>query len=114
MRLHQVAIHAIGDRAIDETLNAYAKGQETAASAGTKHADCDDLAHRVEHVEHMAGPDTIAQFAKQGTYVVANPIFMTMANTDLEYINDGRIGPGKTFAYRSLLEVKQIDLLEFF
>ena len=100
-----MAIHAIGDKAVDDVLAAYARGRQAAIAAGNKSTDCPGLAHRVEHVEHMAGPSTVAEFAKQGTWVVANPVFLLWDASDLNELASHQKGPGKTFAYRSLLKV---------
>lgn len=67
----QVAVHAIGDKANDEVLAAFARAAESLNSTGTK--VCAGLRHRVEHAQHLSGPDAIGGFKQAGLTVVANP-----------------------------------------
>lgn len=96
----QVAVHAIGDRAIDATLHAYAQAQQH------QPGNCHPQPHRVEHAEHFSGPGTIAQFRQLGVYAMGNPIHITYDRENIrKELGAERSGPGKTYAYRSLLEV---------
>jgi predicted amidohydrolase YtcJ len=63
----QVAIHAIGDRAIDMVLTAY----ERALAANPR----PDHRHRIEHCG-ICRPDLIARIARDGVLPVSQPIFI--------------------------------------
>jgi predicted amidohydrolase YtcJ len=66
-RGYQLAIHAIGDRAIDQALDAYALALEDAADA--------DRRHRIEHCSFVR-PDQIARMARLGVHPVPQPVFI--------------------------------------
>jgi predicted amidohydrolase YtcJ len=75
----QVAVHAIGDEAIEETLSAF-------------EAEADDpgaARHRVEHVE-LASDDHVERFAESGIVASMQPNFLRWAHEDGLY--DARIG----------------------
>ncbi|HEX8662865.1 MAG TPA: amidohydrolase [Beijerinckiaceae bacterium] len=63
----QIAAHAIGDRAIDQVLDAY-------AAALTEKPD-PDRRHRVEHCSFVR-PDQIARMAGLGVHPVTQPVFV--------------------------------------
>lgn len=92
----QVAIHAIGDRAINVLLNIYERvGKENGER---------DRRFRIEHSQHIA-PGDIARYAQLNVIASMQPYHT---------IDDGRwagqfIGPERaktTYAFRSLLDVK--------
>jgi predicted amidohydrolase YtcJ len=90
----QVAIHAIGDRAIGLLLDLYAGVEDTHGAR--------DRRFRVEHAQHLAAAD-VERFARLGVVAAMQPYHA---------IDDGRwaerrIGPERarlTYAFRSLLE----------
>jgi len=90
----QVAIHAIGDRAIRLLLDLY---DAVAAESGER-----DRRFRVEHAQHL-GPADAARFGRLGVVAAMQPYHA---------IDDGRwaerrIGPeraSRTYAFRSLLD----------
>lgn len=90
----QVVVHAIGDRANDWLLGAYA---DVAAANGAR-----DRRFRIEHAQHLS-PAAIARFAAQSVIPSMQPYHA---------IDDGRwaekrIGPERirtTYAFRSLLD----------
>jgi predicted amidohydrolase YtcJ len=90
----QVAVHAIGDRAIRLQLDIF---ERVAVANGTR-----DRRFRIEHAQHIA-PDDIPRFAKLGVIPSMQPYHA---------IDDGRwadrvIGPKRsetTYAFRSLLD----------
>jgi predicted amidohydrolase YtcJ len=90
----QVATHAVGDRAIDVALDAYAQ----ALSRYPRH----DARHRIEHFA-VARPDQVARAAELGIIAVPQGRFATE-------IGDGMLaalGPGRhgwLYRHRSLLE----------
>ncbi len=90
----QVAAHAIGDRAIDLALDAYAEAQRRYPRAGTR--------HRIEHFA-VVRPDQVARAAELGVVPVPQGHFATE-------LGDGflaAIGPerhGWLYRQRSLLE----------
>ena len=90
----QVAVHAIGDKAINELLNIY----ETVERENGQR----DRRFRIEHAQHIA-PDDIPRFAELNVIPSMQPYHA---------IDDGRwaeklIGPERiktTYAFRSLLD----------
>jgi predicted amidohydrolase YtcJ len=90
----QVAVHAIGDRAIRLQLNVF---ERAARRNGAR-----DRRFRVEHAQHIAADD-VARFRQQGVIASMQPYHA---------IDDGRwagplIGPTRSetsYAFRSLLE----------
>ncbi|HEY2578238.1 MAG TPA: amidohydrolase [Streptosporangiaceae bacterium] len=94
----QVATHAIGDRAIDVVLDAYAEAQ-----AGYPRAD---TRHRIEHFA-VSRPDQVARAAELGVVAVPQGRFATE-------FGDGilaAMGPGRgswIYRQRSLLEAGMV------
>lgn len=94
-----VAIHAIGDRANDLLLDAFA---QTVAENGPRSAGSRDRRFRIEHAQHLTR-DAISRFADAGVIASMQPYHA---------IDDGRwaekrIGPKRiktTYAFRSLLD----------
>jgi predicted amidohydrolase YtcJ len=90
----QVAIHAIGDRAIGLLLDLYSGVEDTHGAR--------DRRFRVEHAQHLAASD-VERFARLGVVAAMQPYHA---------IDDGRwaerrIGPERarlTYAFRSLLD----------
>lgn len=76
---YQVAIHAIGDAAVTQVLDAYAY----ALSKQPRH----DHRHRIEHVEVMNGG--IAQrFAQLGVIAAVQPLFTWFEESDVAQVPD--------------------------
>jgi hypothetical protein len=92
----QVAIHAIGDRAINVLLNIYERVEKENGER--------DRRFRIEHAQHIS-PGDIARFAQLNVIASMQPYHA---------IDDGRwaeeyIGPERsktTYAFRSLLDAK--------
>ncbi|KAG2492348.1 hypothetical protein HYH03_009296 [Edaphochlamys debaryana] len=112
----QSAVHAIGDRAIDELVAAYdaalrevAAEQLQAEGRGGSGAEAEaaleerraQLAARrpltVEHVQHISGPNATAALAAVGLRPVINPLHLL---TDRELLLP-RLGPDRAAASRS-------------
>lgn len=88
-----VAIHAIGDRAVDGVLDVF----DVLVAEG---ADPDDL--RVEHVS-VISPAQIERFSRLGTTAVVQPAFLA---SESDWIAD-RVGQARVswlYPFRSLLE----------
>jgi predicted amidohydrolase YtcJ len=66
-RGYQLAIHAIGDCAIDQVLDAYGLALDDTADA--------DRRHRIEHCSFVR-PDQIARMARLGVHPVPQPVFI--------------------------------------
>jgi len=60
----QIAVHAIGDRAVEEVLDAYIKLIDKGDNT---------LRHRIEHVQHISGSDVAQRLASYGIAVTTNP-----------------------------------------
>jgi predicted amidohydrolase YtcJ len=91
-----MAIHAIGDRANHEVLNAYAQLREFETAHGLPH-----LRHRIEHVQCLH-PQDAERLAQLGVIASVQPIHAT---SDMD-IADRYWGQraASAYAYRSLLE----------
>jgi predicted amidohydrolase YtcJ len=90
----QVAVHAIGDRAIRLQLDVFERAAKVNGSR--------DRRFRIEHAQHIA-PADIARFGKQGVIASMQPYH---AIDDGRWA-DGVIGPERiatTYSFRSLLE----------
>ncbi|MGH3274158.1 MAG: amidohydrolase, partial [Streptosporangiaceae bacterium] len=89
----QLAIHAIGDRAIDMCLHAY--------EAALRRAPRADHRHRIEHCGIMR-PDIIDRMARMGVIPVGQPPFIKeFGNGFLEHLGAQRCQP--TYPLKSLL-----------
>jgi predicted amidohydrolase YtcJ len=86
-----VAVHAIGDRANRDALDAFEATREEWAPRG--------LRHRIEHAQHLH-PDDVARFGALG---VATSVQFTHAPSDRDIVD--RVLPGddvRSYAFRSL------------
>lgn len=104
---HQLAIHAIGDEAIEETLAAYERvcgGDSTAdGHVGDSAARPADPRHRIEHVE-LADETQMERMAAIGVVASVQPNFLQWAQSDGLY--DRRLGEPRRKAsnrFRDLL-----------
>ena len=69
----QLAIHAIGDRAVDVALDALARAQDAHPRA--------DARHRIEHAG-LVRPDQLPRFASAGAMAVVQPNFLWYLGDD--------------------------------
>jgi predicted amidohydrolase YtcJ len=91
----QCATHAIGDRAVHETLNAY-------RSAGAAHG----VRHRIEHIETVRRDD-LHRFASEGVVASMQAQHMMWLDPDRDDNWSRRLGPercDRAFPIRSLRE----------
>jgi predicted amidohydrolase YtcJ len=65
----RIATHAIGDRAVRETLDAYA----ACGSGGS---------HRIEHIE-APSPETVGRFRREGVHASMQPVHLRWLNPDM-------------------------------
>ena len=88
----QLTVHAIGDEAIDETLDAFAARENPGA-----------MRHRVEHVE-LASDEAVERFGELGVVASVQPNFLKWAREGGLY--DSRIGDRRLASNRfgALLE----------
>lgn len=92
----QVAVHAIGDRAVDEVLEVY-EGL-SAPTLGPR-----GCTHRIEHVQHISGPEAAEKLAKLGVWAVGNPQhLLSDVGMLTPRLGDARAGPGRAFAFSTL------------
>ena len=90
----QIAVHAIGDRAIEMVLNAYQKALERLPRA--------DHRHRIEHCGILR-PDLIERIAKMHVLAVSQPIFITeYGDGFIRHLGMSRIQ--LTYPFRTLLD----------
>ena len=92
----QIAMHAIGDAAIEQLLDSY----EFALSEYPR----DDHRHRIEHAE-VPSDDQIKRMAKLGVSVAVQPPFLFYWDMDLFYIRRlGRERAKRLHPYRKMLD----------
>lgn len=113
----QVAVHAIGDRAVDDVLGLYADlahsrrgsggGGGDAAAAGSN-GDAAAVpprhpTHRIEHAQHLSGPAAARRMAEAGVAVTPNPLHLLADRSILEArLGAARAGAGHTYAFGTL------------
>lgn len=115
----QVAVHAIGDRAVDEVLAIFAQlaanssthssGSGDGGSAEGRIRDANAKRrrppHRIEHAQHISGPDAAAALAAAGVAVTPNPQHLLADRALLvQRLGAERAGPARTYAFRTLLQ----------
>ncbi len=96
----QIAIHAIGDQANDDVLAMYSHAQSNNTHLRSPRR------HRIEHVQHVSGPDALSAFSQQQTVAVVNPLHLL---SDMHIMTD-RLGRQRgsaehAFAYNAMLKV---------
>ncbi|HEV2127031.1 MAG TPA: amidohydrolase [Thermomicrobiales bacterium] len=90
---YQVAIHAIGDRAIEMCLDAFKRAQEAHPR--------DDARHRIEHCGILR-PDLIDRLAREQVIPVSQPVFIREYGEGfIRHL--GRERTALTYPFRSLL-----------
>lgn len=98
-----MGLHAIGDRANDEAAELFKdlRANVVAAAQGAALAR-----HRVEHVQHVSGPDSLAAMREAGIVAVTNPLHLV---PDLDVIQAAlgqqRSRPDLAFPSAALLQV---------
>lgn len=95
-----VAIHAIGDRAVRETLDAI----EFALDLDRSNGGGGDNAHHRHRVEHasLAPPDCVARMARRGIIATLQPQFVTSDTWTAR-----RVGPARTpwaYPFRTMID----------
>ena len=95
----QVAIHAIGDRAVDELLAIHDRLPAPSSPAR--------LPHRIEHAQHLSGSNATQLLSRLGLHAVTNPQhLLTDRGIMLEQLGAERSGHGRSFAYSSMHKVQ--------
>ncbi len=92
-----VAIHAIGDRAVRMSLDAFEASQSATGSASATH----ELPNRIEHVE-VADPADVSRFGELGVIASMNPHHSI---TGIDKYNTARLGADRvafSFAWNGL------------
>jgi hypothetical protein len=108
----QLAVHAIGDRAVDDVAAVYAelaskRSVHSSGGGGNGPASQQRLrrAHRLEHVQHLSGPETARRLAAAGVAVTPNPLHLAADRAiAAARLGTERAGPGRTFAFKTLLQ----------
>ena len=97
----QVAIHAIGDQAIDDVIAMYQHVRDVSSKGPASHRR-----HRIEHAQHVSGPRAVAALGQQPTVAVVNPLHLL---SDMHIMTDRlggrRSAADRAFAYKAMLEV---------
>lgn len=121
-----MAIHAIGDKAVDDVAALYARLPQLASRArqssgsgegkegatgdnAQRHGDTQALRgprHRIEHVQHIRGSITAGLVAETGTWGVVNPLHLPLdAPVLVPRLGEERAGPGHSYAFSTLAQV---------
>ena len=102
----QLAVHAIGDRAVDEVVAAYKRAHQVNGRFIIPRR------HRVEHAQHLSGVKAIESLAKGQHVVVSNPLHV-LSDRDVlvDHLGVQRATPTTSFAFRALQEVTWQGLL---
>ena len=96
----QVAIHAIGDKANIDVLTLYKDAQGNNTSLPTSRR------HRIEHAQHLSGPDAIIAFSQQQITAVVNPLhLLSDMHIMLDRLGEKRSDADHAFAYKAMLQV---------
>lgn len=105
----QIAIHAIGDRATDEVAALYQSLPARKASNNNTTDASIKVAvrkHRIEHVQHLSGPQALEALREADAVAVTNPLHLL---SDLDIIEarlgKGRATPDLAFPTKALLQV---------
>ena len=88
----QIAIHAIGDGALDQVLTAYARAQERMPRQDTRHG--------VVHCQ-ITRPDQLAEMEKQGLHAYIQPVFLDY-DTMIVTPRAGEELAASSYAFRTL------------
>jgi predicted amidohydrolase YtcJ len=107
----QIAVHAIGDGAVEEVLQLYESlepgGEGGAAGAATGAAQRQrerSLPPRIEHAQHISGAATASRIAAAGIAVTPNPLHLLADGALLaRRLGAERAGAGRAHAYGTLL-----------
>lgn len=104
----QVAVHAIGDRAVDEVLDIYAElaHRKNSSSGGVGGGSVPvRRRHRIEHAQHLSSPEVAQRLAAAGVVVTPNPLHLLADMAVLQpRLGRERAGAGRTYALRTLVE----------
>lgn len=106
----QVAVHAIGDRALDEVLEVFEQLEEceedpALSTTGLEQQQQERVCvqHRIEHVQHISGPVSAAKLAVLNLHAVPNPQHLISDRAMLlPKLGWERAGAGRTHAYNTL------------
>ncbi|KAF8057238.1 LAF3 [Scenedesmus sp. PABB004] len=108
----QAAVHAIGDAAVDEVLDAFQALREDCGGGGEAGGGGGEpgsggcgrgVAHRIEHVQHISGPGAAARLGALGLVGVPNPQhLLSDAALLLPLLGAERAGAGRSHAYGTL------------
>lgn len=91
----QIYTHAIGDRGVRETLNAYEAAAKSNNTRGTR--------HRIEHIETI-NPEDVPRFARLGVMASMEPIHAEPGTVEVWGLAVGEKRLPWSFAWRSLLD----------
>lgn len=87
----QVAVHAIGDRAVDEVLEVFSTLKGT-----------HDVRHRIEHAQHLHSNATAELMASLGIMATPNPLHVR-ADSKIVTSRLGMQRTGRAYAFKSLM-----------
>ena len=97
---HQIIVHAIGDRAVDEAAAILKKGAPALGAHDRPRR------HRLEHVQHVAGQGTLRSLLDDDITVVANPLHIADDVPAMEEkLGRERGGKGRSYPFRSMSDV---------
>jgi len=113
----QIAVHAIGDRAVDEVVEAFAGlekleiGIKGINGANNNFKTIRDLRHRIEHAQHTKNSAAIgAKMANLGIVITPNPLHLLADQNILESrLGKERVDHG-AFAFKTLCSPRSSSL----
>ena len=100
----QIAVHAIGDRALDDVKTAYGQAEQLNGKWPGRSRQ-----HRIEHAQHLAGAHVAAELAKGQHVVVSNPLHV-LSDRDIlaNHLGQSRAIPSRSFAFKALEKVTSL------
>ncbi|DBA82929.1 TPA: hypothetical protein ACH3X1_006715 [Trebouxia sp. C0004] len=102
----QIALHAIGDRANDEVAALYRSLPPVTQGNAMNSTSSEAVRrHRVEHAQHLSGPQALEALREAGVVAVTNPLHL-MSDVDIieARLGRGRAKPSLAFPSRALLQ----------
>jgi len=96
----QVAVHAIGDRAVDDVLEIFEAAERVNGWRGPHKAQ-----HRIEHVQHLSGRGAIRSLAARGVHAVVNPLHLPGDQEAMKIgLGEERSSPQRSYAFQAMLQ----------
>lgn len=103
-----VAVHAIGDKAVDDVLDAYSALDEEESRKIAQTGDTEatrrgvrEARHRIEHAQHLSGEESVKKMAALGVVATPNPLHL-LTDARVLVARLGQLRRQWAFAFREL------------